>query len=291
MSLRTLVFGGSGLLGRAVVAEGRRRRYPVLGLSSRVGDVTDRERVAYWMESYRPELLINCAAYTRVDDCEYNPATAFAINEVGPLVLAEAAAKAGARLLHLSTDYVFAGDASAPYSEEAKCGPLSVYGESKLAGERRALAYDRSLVVRTSWLFGPGGPNFVATIRGRLARGEPLRVVDDQVGCPTYTPFLANALWQLAGSRLTGVVHYRNRDPVSWHGFACEIARSVAPGRAVTPIATAESPRPARRPAYSVLDVARFEAETGRAVEPWAWGLAEYLDRARREAAGAGGVE
>ncbi len=150
------------------------------------------------------------------------------------------------------------------------------------------LAWERSLVVRTSWLFGPGGPNFVATIRGRLAKGEPLRVVDDQVGCPTYTPFLANALWELAGSGLTGVVHYRNRDAVSWHGFASEIARAVAPGATVTPVATTEFPRPARRPAYSVLDVARFEAATGRGVEPWLWGLAEYLDRARREGAGLG---
>ncbi len=288
MSVRTLVFGGTGMLGRALVAEGRRRRLPVLGLSRLEGDVTGRERVAYWMDAYRPELIVNCAAFTRVDECEHNPATAFAVNELGPMVLAEAAAKAKARLVHLSTDYVFAGEAQEPYREDAATGPASVYGESKLAGERRALAYERTLVVRTSWLFGPGGPNFVATLRGRLAKGEPLKVVDDQVGCPTYAPYLANALWKLAASSLVGVVHYRNRDPVSWHGFACEIARMVAPGATVTPVSTAEFPRPAKRPAYSVLDVSRFEAETGDSVEPWLAGLAEYLIRARPEGAGSG---
>jgi dTDP-4-dehydrorhamnose reductase len=290
MSVRALVFGGTGMLGRALVAEGRRRRYPVLGLSHVEGDITDHDRVAYWVDAFRPELILNCAAFTRVDDCEHNPATAFAINELGPLVLAEAASRAKARLVHVSTDYVFPGNAREPYREDAATGPASVYGESKLAGERRALTYERALVVRTSWLFGPGGPNFVATIAGRLAKGEPLKVVDDQVGCPTYAPYLANALWKLAGSSLTGVVHYRNRDAVSWHGFACEIARMVAPGATVTPVSTTELQRPAKRPAYSVLDVARFEAETGASVEPWLAGLAEYLFRARPEGAGAGGA-
>jgi dTDP-4-dehydrorhamnose reductase len=194
----------------------------------------------------------------------------------------------GARLVHVSTDYVFDGTAREPYKETAPTGPLSVYGKSKLEGERRALEYDRALVVRTSWLFGPGGPNFVATMVGLIEAGKvPLRVVDDQVGCPTYAPFLASALLDLSqgGARLgtTGIVHYRNREPVSWYAFATEIARQWAGGRVeVSPVTTAEFPRPAPRPAWSVLDVARFEEITGRLVEPWVWGLAETLARMRK---------
>jgi dTDP-4-dehydrorhamnose reductase len=164
-----------------------------------------------------------------------------------------------------------------------------VYGRSKLEGERAALAWERSLVVRTSWLFGAGGPSFVATMVRLLTRPAAVRVVDDQVGCPTYAPFLARALRDLAERRARGVVHYRNADATSWHGFAVEIARRVAPGRDVAAISTAETSRPARRPAYSVLDVDRFESIVGRRVEPWREGLAECLPGLAAEAGLAGG--
>lgn len=294
MSTRTLVLGGTGQLGREVVALGRRARMPVLGLSHRECDITDREAIAHWMHSFHPELVINCAAYTQVDDCEHNPASAHAVNELGPMLLVQAAEKAGARLVQVSTDYVFDGQSTEPYTEDSPTAPRSVYGESKLAGERRALAYGKTLVVRTSWLFGPGGPNFVATICRLLAQnklsGAPLRVVNDQVGCPTYAPFLARAIWQLVERGTLGTIHYCNRESVSWHGFAIAIARSEAPRVPVQPITTAELPRPAKRPAYSVLDVTRVEGVLGRTVEPWAWGLAEYLDRLRSEAPFRGGI-
>ena len=290
MSARTLVLGGTGMLGREVVALGRRQGRPVLGLSHTQADITDPEHIAYWMETFRPEVLINCAAFTKVDECEHNPATAFAVNEYGAQVLAEAAERAGARLVHVSTDYVFDGEASAPYREEAATGPRSVYGESKLAGEKRVLRGEKNLVVRTSWLFGPGGPNFVATMCRLFASGQAVRVVADQVGCPTYAPFLARALWELVDCGARGLVHYRNSDAVSWHHFAVAIADLVRPGIAVEPITTAEFPRPAKRPAYSVLAVARFEELTGRRVEPWHLGLAQYFDPARRGAPGHGGI-
>ncbi|HEX5759273.1 MAG TPA: dTDP-4-dehydrorhamnose reductase [Thermoanaerobaculia bacterium] len=281
--MRTLIFGGAGMLGKALVAEARSRGFAALALPRGQADVRDRERLLYWADTFRPELVVNCAAYTRVDDCESDPEAAAELNGRAVAHVAEAARRAGARLIQISTDYVFDGRASAPYAEDAETAPLSVYGRSKLEGERRALALPRALVVRTSWLFGPGGANFVATIVGKMAAGERrLQVVEDQVGCPTYTPFLARAVLDLAPLDLDGVVHYRNREPVSWYAFADEIARLWASDVEVVPVTTAQFPRPAPRPAYSVLDVARFERALTRRVEPWGWGLVEYLAAIRR---------
>lgn len=285
---RALIFGGTGMLGRALVAEARSRGLAALALSHEQADVTDAGRLLYWVDAFRPDLVVNCAAYTKVDACEREGReTAFAVNGAAVANVAAAAEKAGARLVHVSTDYVFDGRFEdrprEPYREDAPVNPLSVYGQSKLEGERQALRHGDALVVRTSWLFGPGGPNFVATMVGLIDQGRlPLKVVRDQEGCPTYTPFLARAILDLAALGLTGVVHYRNREPVSWYAFAVEIARLWAGKAEVVPIATSEFPRPAPRPAWSVLDVTRFEEAAGRYVEPWGWGLAEYLAQMRK---------
>lgn len=276
--MRALVFGGQGMLGRAVVAEARKRGFAALGLSHGQADITDRDRLLYWADTFRPRLIVNCAAFTQVDACEQRREHAFEVNDRAVAHVVAAAEKAESRLIHVSTDYVFDGEADEPYREDTATGPRSVYGASKLAGERRALAYSRGLVVRTSWLFGPGGPNFVATMLRLIAeRKTPLRVVDDQTGCPTYTPFLARALWDLASRETTGTVHYRNREPVTWYGFTREIVRLRDRSVEVRPVTTDEFPRPAPRPAYSVLDVSRFEEAVGREVEPWGWGLVEIL--------------
>ena len=291
--MRALILGGTGMLGRALVAEARRRGQPALALSHAQADVTDPGRLRYWMEGFRPELVINAAAFTKVDACESEARElAFAVNgaAVGNVAAAAAAAQsAGARLVHLSTDYVFDGrpvaESRRPYREDDPTAPLSVYGQSKLAGEREALRHPNALVVRTSWLFGPGGPNFAATMVKLIRQGKlPLRVVDDQEGCPTYTPFLARAILDLAPLAVTGIVHYRNREAVTWYAFAREIAALWADPHAVDvlPIKTADFPRPAPRPAYSVLDVQRFESALGRRVEAWVWGLADYLARIRQ---------
>lgn len=280
--MRGLIFGGTGMLGRAVVREARRRGVSALALSHGQADVTDRDRALYWADTFRPSVILNCAAYTQVDDCEANADRAYAVNDAAVGHLVEAAAEVGAQLVHVSTDYVFEGTATTPYREDDATGPRSVYGASKLAGEARALAAESALVVRPSWLFGPGGPNFAATMVRLIREGHtPLRVVDDQRGCPTYTPFLARALWDLAAigpaGGATGIVHYRNREPVTWYGFTREIAALFQKGAEVEPVTTADFPRPAPRPAYSVLDVQRFEELTGRRVEPWGLGLAEYI--------------
>jgi dTDP-4-dehydrorhamnose reductase len=284
-SVRGLIFGAGGLLGQALTRELERRGDPFLALDRAAADVTDPVRVKDVVASFAPEVIYNCAAFTRVDDCEDRVELAHQVNGRAVAHLAAAARAAGAALVQVSTDYVFDGGGRAPYREESPVAPLQVYGRSKLEGERAALAWERALVVRTSWIFGAGAPSFVATMVGLLTRPAPLRVVDDQVGSPTYAPFLARALRDLAEHGARGVVHYRNADAVSWHGFAVEIARRLAPGREVVPISTAEFPRPARRPAYSVLDVERFEAIAGRRVEPWRQGLDECLPRLAAAAA------
>jgi dTDP-4-dehydrorhamnose reductase len=276
--MRCLILGGTGMLGAAVVAAARSRGWAALGLSRTQGDLADRDRLVGWVERFRPDVVINCAAYTKVDAAETERELAFAVNGEGVASAAALAEEAGARLVHVSTDYVFDGRAKEPYGEDAPTAPLSVYGQSKLEGERRALAYDRSVVVRTSWLFGPGGPNFVAAMVGLIEAGRlPLRVVADQQGCPTSTASLARALLDLALWEATGVVHFQNREPVSWYAFAVEIARLWSGAVEVVPVTTAEFLRPAPRPAYSVLDVGRFEHLAGRRVEPWEEGLVETL--------------
>jgi dTDP-4-dehydrorhamnose reductase len=282
--MRCLVLGGTGMLGRAVVAEARSRGWAALGLSHAQADLTDRDDLLGWAERFRPEVVVNCAAYTKVDAAEADRERAFAVNGDGVANAAALAGRAGARLVQVSTDYVFDGKAQAPYREDAPTAPLSVYGESKLAGERRALAYERALVVRASWLFGPGGASFVATMVGLIEAGRlPLRVVADQVGCPTSTPSLARALLDLAARNASGIVHYQDREPVSWYAFAVEIARLWSGAAEVIPVTSVEFPRPARRPAYSVLDAGRFETIAGRLVEPWECGLVETLAWLRKE--------
>jgi len=282
--MRLVVLGAGGIVGRALVAEAARRDWQVAPLSRRDLDVTDEAAVRAALVARRPEVVINCAALTRVDDCETEVEAAGRVNDraVGGVVAACAASSA--RLVHLSTDYVFDGRAESPYAESAPTSPLSVYGRTKLAGEQRALADERSLVVRTSAVFGVGGPNFVDAIAGRIRRREgPVRVVDDQVTTPTWAPFLARAVADLGESAATGLWHYRNREPVSWFEFARAIRAELGSDLEIVPVTTAEFPRPARRPARSVLAVDRFEAMSGRRVETWAEGLGMHLAAAAGE--------
>jgi len=276
--VRVLVFGGAGLVGRAMVAEAGRRGWPVAGPDRDETDVTDPAAVAAAVARFRPDLVVNCAALAAVDACEVERERAFRLNGEAVGILASAAARPGARFVHLSTDYVFDGEGTVPYPEDHPTAPRSVYGASKLEGERRALAVPGTLLVRTSWIFGAGGPNFVDTMRVKLASpGGPLPVVADQVGAPTYAPFLARALADLGESGASGIVHYQNRPPVSWYEFALEIARRLGSAAEIRPATTDEVPRPARRPRYSVLAVGRFERLAGRPVEDWREGLARHL--------------
>lgn len=264
------------MLGRSLVGELRERGWPTLSLSRRQADIRDDGEVGAWMGSFRPDIVFNCAAFTDVDACEEREEHALEVNGTAVGTLARRASKADARLIHLSSDYVFDGQMNRPYREDDPPVPLSAYGRSKLAGERRALEHPKSLVVRASWLFGPHGRSFVTTMLRLVEEGRtPLRVVDDQTGAPTYAPFLARALADLAIAGVSGIVHYRNREPATWWEFAREIVTERRPPVEVVPVSTDDFPRAASRPPYSVLDTGKFEGIVGRGVEPWASGLTE----------------
>ena len=270
------------MLGIAVSSEGRSRGAEVCSYDREQLDVLDAGEILRVAERLRPTSIVNCAALTAVDECESRAEEAMAVNGAAVGDLAEISRRLDAHLIQVSTDFVFDGEASRPYREDDPPAPLSSYGRSKLEGERRALEWGGSLVLRTSWLFGPGGANFVTAMAGRIHGGDkPLRVVDDQVGCPTYTLYLAKAIWDLLSLRSVGILHYRNRHPVSWRDFAARIATLLGDEDEVEAISTEDLARPAPRPRYSVLDVSRFESLVGRPVEDWEVGLNEYLKTIR----------
>jgi dTDP-4-dehydrorhamnose reductase len=246
-------------------------------------DITRRNVVLSAIGELRPTLVINAAAYTDVDGCETHESEAMAVNAIGPANLAEACRQRGARLVHVSTDYVFDGTRRQPYLPDDHFHPQSAYGRTKAAGEaeiRKALP-DGHVIVRTSWLFGVHGKNFVKTI-ARLAGERPeLRVVTDQVGCPTYAPDLAAALIVLGLSASTGTFHFCNAGECSWNAFAAEILRLAGADCRVLPMSSSELNRPAPRPAYSVLSTASLDRDTGLAPRPWQEALAECIPQLR----------
>lgn len=252
-------------------------------------DITDPDRVFETMNRIAPDVIVNCAAYTDVDGCETNEDTAMAVNGRAPGYLADAAARTGALLIHISTDYVFSGESQAPYTENDEPRPISAYGRTKLAGERAIIesGLTHYFIIRTSWLYGPNGKNFVESIL-RLARERvELRVVADQVGSPTYTADMARAIFQILEktdrSSSFGIYHFANQGACSWYEFASAIvseASAMGTGlkvEKVTPITTAEYPLPARRPSYSVLSTDKFHSLTHQPIPAWQDGLQRYL--------------
>ena len=264
------------MLGTDLQDELALRGEAVVALSRGDLDVTDSRLVNQAVAEHAPDVIINCAAYTKVDLAESEEAAANAINGSAVELLAAAANEGGALLVQISTDFVFDGAKRTPYEINDSTHPLSAYGRSKLLGEIAATHAKKNLIVRTSWLFGVHGPNFVEAIRNQIRKGtNPLRVVEDQRGRPTYTPHLARAIIRLAVQDARGIVHYADADECSW----CDFARAIAKGTdvAIKPVASDEFPRPAKRPAYSVLSTERYERITGVRPDSWREGLAEYL--------------
>jgi dTDP-4-dehydrorhamnose reductase len=277
-----LVAGAAGMLGLDVLRAGERARYDLVGLARPELDIADESSVRAAVERVRPEAIVNCAAWTDVDGAESSPDAARAVNAVGAGNLARAAAAAGARLLHVSTDYVFDGEAPLGrdgrprgYLESDPTGPRSVYGQTKLEGERQVLAADdRHAVARSSWLFGTGGRNFASTMLALAGERDRVAVVTDQVGCPTWTGHLAPALLGLLERDVRGLVHLAGAGAVSWNGFAVEIFRQAEVDCAVDPATSAEMARPAPRPAWSAL---QSERDDVLPLPPWQDGLAGFL--------------
>ncbi len=270
-AMRLLVTGAAGMLGRDVVAAAADAGHEVVPLARAELDITDADAVRTAVRDARPDAVINCAAWTDVDGAEANEEAATAVNGAGAGNLAAAAPY----LVHVSSDYVFDGEAHEPYREDAATAPRSAYGRSKLAGEL-AVGRERAAIVRASWLFGPHGRNFVDTMRGLGAERDEVAVVTDQVGCPTYTGHLATALVTIAERGLTGVLHVAGGGHCSWFELAVATFEEAGLPTRVRPTTSDEFRRPAPRPAFSALASTRDDAPV---LPPWREGLRAHLAR------------
>ena len=274
-----LLFGANGQLGQEMIRAGAARQVPLAALGRAQADICDAAAVREAVARHRPSVVVNAASYTKVDLAETETDAAFAANERGPAILGEACAAAGVPLIHVSTDYVFDGSKAGAYLEDDPIAPINSYGRSKAAGERAVReTAPRHAILRTSWVYGEFGHNFLKTMLRLAATRDELRVVADQRGCPTSTRDLARAILGVAprlaaGEDVCGTYHFAGAGVTTWHGFASRIVAAQAPltGRAprVTAITTAEFPTPARRPANSELDCGRFERTFGFGGRPW----------------------
>ena len=277
--MKVLVTGAAGMLGQDVVRAAEFVNHEVVALSHADLDITRPRLVREALRRELPDAVVNCAAYTNVDGAESDESQATEINGAGAGIVAAEAADIGAVIVQPSSDYVFDGAKRMPYVESDRTAPLSAYGRSKLAGEIEVAAQnDRHYIVRSSWLFGAGGKNFVETMLGLATELGPLTVVRDQIGSPTYTAHLADALVRLLDMEEWGIHHIAGSDQCSWYEFAVEIFRQAALDVRVLSCTSEEYPRPAPRPPYSVLGT---ERDYPIVLPDWQEGLASYLtDRA-----------
>jgi dTDP-4-dehydrorhamnose reductase len=273
--LMILVVGCKGMLGQELmkVFGGAAR-----GVDIDEIDITDLESVQRVLMTLKPKVVINSAAYTDVDGCETNVDLAMQVNGEGVAHLAMISKEIGAKLVQVSTDYVFNGGKGSPYLEEDAPAPLSIYGESKLAGEMNASFNPNHLIVRTQWLYGHGGKNFVETMLKHASERKELTVVDDQIGSPTWAHDLALAIKALVEKDCHGRYHAANSGFASWNGFAKEIFRLAGLDTVVSPMTTEQLGRPAKRPLYSTLDCGKLAGDTGFVPQPWQEALKRYLE-------------
>jgi dTDP-4-dehydrorhamnose reductase len=274
--MRVLVTGAGGMLAREVALAAGRRSHFVIAVSHSELDVCDPSAVRDVIAAEKPDAIVNCAAWTDVDGAEAEEDAALQLNGRAPGLLAEAATAHAAQLIHVSTDYVFDGLAQRPYVESDRTAPRSAYGRTKLAGERAVLAAGKPhAIVRTSWLFGAAGRNFVATMLSLAGDGrDEVSVVSDQVGSPTFAGHLAPALIDVAERNLGGILHVTGAGECSWAELATEIFRQNGAACTVRPVTTSEFPRPAERPPRSVLVSERRDVPR---LAPWQDGLRAYL--------------
>jgi dTDP-4-dehydrorhamnose reductase len=273
--VRVLVSGGGGQLATALIATAA-GDVEVRAPKRDQCDITDRESVERIFDSFGPDVVFNTAAYTAVDAAEDNRDLAFLVNAEGARNISLAARRSGARLIHISTDYVFDGRATIPYPPDAPANPINVYGDSKLKGELLVLeSAPDATIVRAGWLYSKNGKNFLKSILGALESGRPLSVVVDQHGCPTSAHELAVALWLVARGRLTGIYHWANAGSASWYDFATEIARNarqiglIKEETGIRRVTSNEYGSRAARPRYSVLDSTKLAGALGVAPLPW----------------------
>jgi dTDP-4-dehydrorhamnose reductase len=277
-----IIAGGRGMLAQAIVATLAARNLTAVAVDRATVDITREADVEQLFSRYKPTLLINCAAHTKVDLCEDEPGKADAINGHAVGLLAAMARKHNTFLVHYSTDFVFDGKGHRPYRIDDEVNPLSAYGRSKLLGERKLQenSPEKWLILRTAWLYGRGGPSFPRTMIERGRAGQPLKVVNDQVGSPTYTPDLAAATLDLLDRGRTGLWHLTNSGQTSWFEFARAALQQFGVPATVGSISTADwmlaRPKQAIRPSYSVLDVNPFAEAVGRPMRDWQAALKDF---------------
>ena len=282
--MRLLITGGLGLLGQEV-ARAFEGSAEVRSTDREELDVTDPAACRREVDGFRPDVVIHCAAWTAVDRAESDAASASLLNVEGTRNVARACRERGALMVTFGTDYIFDGASSRPYREEDPANPLSVYGKTKWAAER-ALREEggEHLLVRTQWLYGPAGRNFIGTILEKARRGETLRIASDQVGCPTYSRDLAGAVRELLEAGARGTVHFSGEGETSWFGLARYVLeRCGLPAALLSPARTRDLPYPAPRPAYGVLSKEKYRAITGASPRPWEEAVGEYLEMIRAE--------
>ena len=278
MSQKVLITGANGQLGKELVELFTAKGFEVYGFGRDKMDITKQAQVQEVISTLKPNIILHSAAHTKVDLAESEPEQAFLINAYGTRNVAVAADAVGAKLVYVSTDYVFDGTTDEPYSEFSPTSPLGVYGKSKLAGEQfvRDL-HSKFFIVRTSWVYGKYGANFVKTMLKLGEERKELSVVADQIGCPTYTLDLANAILELVDSEKYGIYHISNSGSCSWYELAKEIFKEAKMEIKVIPCTTAEFPRPAARPAYSVLEHMSIELNQFSSIRSWREGLSAFI--------------
>ncbi|WP_251551929.1 dTDP-4-dehydrorhamnose reductase [Neobacillus muris] len=280
--MKVIVTGAAGQLGKDVLLELEKKNHQAIGTDREQLDITIEENVLAFINEIKPDVILHCAAYTNVDAAEENEDLAYQINALGTKNLAKAAKQAGAKLMYISTDYVFDGTATEPYEVDEPTKPLGAYGRTKLAGEEFVREYlEQFFIVRTAWVFGIYGQNFVKTmLRLGKERGE-VGVVHDQIGSPTYTVDLAKFMVELMGTEKYGVYHATNSGVCSWYEFAVEIFKQAGLNVKVNPLTTEQFPRPAARPKYSVLSKKKIEEQGLTPLRDWKAALAAYLNEAK----------
>ncbi len=274
-----LIIGHKGMLGSDLL-EMSKDKYNVIGLDASDLDITDLDAVNKKLNEIKPNFIVNCAAYTNVDGCEENQDLAYSVNGVGARNLAIASNKLGQKpkIVHISTDYVFDGEGNSDLKEYDLVNPLSIYGKSKLMGEEMLKSfYDKYFILRTQWLYGVNGNNFVKTMIKLASERDSLMVVDDQVGCPTYTIDLCKTILEVIETEKYGIYHVSNSEKVSWHGFAKDIFELAGVSIEVKPCTTEEFPRPAHRPKYSVMDNMMLRINGFTELRNYKEALKEYL--------------
>ncbi|MGR6002857.1 dTDP-4-dehydrorhamnose reductase [Bacillus cereus] len=280
--MKVIVTGAKGQLAQDVLRQLEHTDLQVYGVDREELDITNNEAVQAYINKIKPDAIMHCATYTNVDTAEEDADTAYKVNGLGTKYLAQVAGKIGAKMLYISTDYVFDGTAKRPYKTSEPTKPLGVYGKTKLAGETFVQQYvDKFFIVRTAWVFGIFGNNFVKTMLRLGREHDEISVVNDQVGSPTYTVDLARFMIELISSEKYGIYHVTNAGICSWYEFAVEIFKQAEMDVNVKPVTTEEFPRPADRPKYSVLDKKKIEEEGFLPLQDWKKAVACYLSENR----------